>query len=129
MVNSSTQTQKITISELSLDSNGHSQVNFRLPSPQNRLENSIYLKIENSKPSEGIVSLDRSRKQSADYKFENNVRTKATYCLADTKDKLEYCDRSKLEGVIGVESYHIPSSERLNEDYTMPIKHVYFKES
>ena len=42
-----------------------------------------------------------SRKLSFDLKMENNFKTKATYGMADTKDKLEICHHH-MDGVLGV---------------------------
>ena len=66
-------------------------------SPTKQIDNSSYLHIESSKRTDPLII---SRKLSFDFKVENNVKTKATYGLADTKDKIDIYHN--MDGVLGV---------------------------
>lgn len=63
-------------------------ISSREPSPTNNLKNSVYLKVEQSKHIDYPIVSDRSFRQSGDYKPDYNAKTKATHCLADTKDRM-----------------------------------------
>ena len=82
LVDHSTQTQRLTIDLASTKCYQNNLTTARSNSPV-QLSNSSYLKINLEKREDSAIkSMQRSRKPSYDLKIDNNVKTKATHCMA-----------------------------------------------
>lgn len=127
MVDSGTQTTRLTL-EIARERACASGVQSREMSPKTLLNNRSYLNVEYGSRQD---QFGQSRKQSFDQQIESNIKTRATHCLAETKDQVERCDKSKLWGVMGIESYHIqpPTTRQLDPLPATPTRSIHFKDS